>query len=584
MILFILPYCKKAVRPNILLITIDTLRRDHLGCYGYLPDTTPFIDRLAAEGLVFKNVITPMPLTDPGHASILTSLHPLTHQLTRNGAELNLQVETIAEVLKKNGYYTIGTIGAKHLSGKYNFSQGFDSFSDDWDPGIKDWKGFVKNFNAKSQRIAKSINQSLIKQVEDYLDKHHEKPLFIWVHYYDPHTPYIDREDIVLNTRKNDVQMRYDKEIRYTNNHIERLYHFLEKKGLTKEMVTCITADHGEQFGDHGFGSQHVDFYSENTFVPLIFHGYKIPKNKTVEKHVSTMDIGITLLKLANLNFREPIDGVPLLKSNGSPAPLPNRDLLVIGNPLNVKSLQLISLPYSFILNVDFFYESRFISRENKVPENRFKPIPDKWVHLYHANKTDYYEIRIAFPYAHIFRKGMNFVGLRFEIEKNNGVSIGFKPSGNKWSRPSRIDKKTKGTLTTYFPITPLDQSLLYVGFKEGAKIANLRYTFLSKKEFSDYSDSMKKIANKRIFNTLQTLRKFKANDELYNLDSDIKMVNNLLEFKKSAVKVAIEGKKKIYEFLGYYLKRMKKIIGERRPERALTDKEKEMLKSLGYL
>lgn len=583
-IILLLPCCKKVVKPNILLVSIDTLRRDHLGCYGYLPDTTPFIDGLAKEGLVFKNVITPLPLTCPSHASILTSLHPLTHQLISNAVKLNLRVETIAEVLKKNGYYTIGVVGAKHLSGTYNFSQGFDSFSDDWDPEIKDWKGRVKNFIRENQRIAKSVNQSLIKQVKDYLDKYKNKPLFIWVHYFDPHAPYIDREDIVLKKRKNDVVKRYDKEIRYTNDYIEKLYHFLEEKGLTRRMITCITADHGEQLGEHGFSAQHYDVYSETIFVPLIFHGYKIPKNKTIETSVSAMDIDVTLLELANLDFEKPVDGIPLLKSNGSPAVLPNRDQLVIGSPLYVKSLQLISYPYSYILNVDFFYKSRYVSLKNRLPENQFKPIPAEWIHLQDSNKTDNSEIRINLPYTHTFGKGVKFAALRFKIEKNNEVYIGFRPDGNKWSRPFKICNKAKGLFTAYFPLTPLDKTLLYIGFKKGAEIGNLRYAILSNKEFSTYSGSMRKIENKKIFNELQTLRKFNSNDELYNLEADIKMVKNLLDIKTHPLKHATEGKKKIYNFLDYYLKHMKKIIGKNKPERDLTDKEKEMLKSLGYL
>ncbi|MCU0288621.1 MAG: sulfatase-like hydrolase/transferase [Acidobacteria bacterium] len=122
MLILTLSACKKVDKPNILLITIDTLRRDHLGCYGYSLDTSPFIDQLAKNGVVFKNTITPIPLTDGSHATILTSLHPLTHQVIRNATSLKDKVETIAEILKKNGYYTIGTIAAFHLSSKYKFS------------------------------------------------------------------------------------------------------------------------------------------------------------------------------------------------------------------------------------------------------------------------------------------------------------------------------------------------------------------------------------------------------------------------------------------------------------------------------
>ncbi|UCH94213.1 MAG: sulfatase [Candidatus Aminicenantes bacterium] len=582
MIFLVLPNCKKEVKPNILLITIDTLRRDRVGCYGYTLDTTPFIDELAKEGLVFKNVITPLPFTDPSHASILTSLHPLTHQLVANARKLNTNVETMAEVLKKNGYYTIGTVAAKHMSGKYNFSQGFDSFSDEWDPGVKDWKKEVKHFSGNWQRVAKSVNESLSKQVEDYLDKHSEKPLFIWVHYYDPHYPYIDREDIVLKQKKKQW-IQYDKEIRYTDNYIAKLYRFLEEKGLMKKTITCITSDHGEQLGEHGYGADHVDFYSETIFVPLIFYGFKIPKNKIVEEYVSTMDIGVTLLELVNLNFERSVDGVPLLDSKGNLAALPHRDFLIMGYPLKARSVQLISFPYSYILNSDFFYKYWFVSLENQLPENRFKPIRDKWVHLRHFDKTNYYEIRITLPYTHTFRKGLNYVVLRFEIEKNNEISVGYYLNENKWSKPFHIDK-TKGTVTAYFPAAPLDMLLLYVGFNEGAKIANLRYTFVSKEEFSTISASMKKIESKRIFNAIKSIRKFKTIDELYNLDSDIEMLKNLLKGTRYSKKVLIEGKIKIYRFLSNYLEKMKQIIGKRKPEKPLTEKEKEMLKSLGYL
>ncbi len=176
--ILVLPNCKKEeVKPNILLVTIDTLRSDHLGCYGYPLETSPFIDQLAQQGVVYKNTVTPLPLTDGSHASILTSLHPLTHQVLKNATALDMRIETIAEVLKKNGYYTIGAVAVYHLSGKYKFAQGFDSFSDRWDKGIDRQQNW--------QRFADSVNQSLFIQINEYLEKHKNKPLFIWVHYYD---------------------------------------------------------------------------------------------------------------------------------------------------------------------------------------------------------------------------------------------------------------------------------------------------------------------------------------------------------------------------------------------------------------
>jgi hypothetical protein len=327
----------------------------------------------------------------------------------------------------------------------------------------------------------------------------------------------------------------------------------------------------------------HWDFYSETTFVPLIFHGYKIPKNKTARELVSTLDIGVTLLKLANLHYKKPVDGIPLLKTDGKPAKIPGREQLIVGNPLRVRSLQLISFPYSFILNFDFFYKSWFFSGKILLPEDRFKRIPNRWLIVKHFDEKGDYEIRITYPYTYTFEKGLNFAALRFDVEKNNGVYAGCKLNNSKWSESFNIDDKTK-TATLFFPVTAADRLTACIGFKEGAKVTGLRYAFLPNKEFLDYSRSCKEIKSKRIFEDLKTLRKFTYTDELYNLDSDIKMTKNLLKRKKHPEKVAVEGKRKIYKFLDYHLRKMKKIIGKGTPEKTLTTKEKKMLKSLGYL
>jgi arylsulfatase A-like enzyme len=568
------------VKPDILLITIDTLRWDRLGCYGYPLDTSPFIDQLAKEGVIFKHAATPFPLTDPSHASILTSLHPLTHQVMGNSIRLNSRVETTAEVLKENGYYTIGAVAVRHLGGAYNFSQGFDSFSDKWDPKFRDWQGepYIKG---EFQRVAKSVNNSLKEQIATYLEKHKNKPFFIWAHYYDPHYPYIDREDIVLNVKRKQW-IQYDKEVRYTDNHVGELYRFLEEKGLTRKLVTCVTADHGEQLGEHGYGAQHSDFYSETTFVPLIFYGFKIPKNKIVEEFVTTMDISVTLLELANLKFKKPTHGIPILKADGKLTAIPDREQLIVGDLHRVRSLQLISFPFSYILNYDFFYKYWYFSGEILIPEHRFKHIPGKWVEIKIFDKGNR-ELRVTFPYAGTLGKGMNYAALRFDIEKNNGFSVGCRLNGTKWTEPFKIDHKTR-TATAFFPVTAVDLLTVYMAFKEGAKVANLRYTLLPQKEFSTYAPSCQKIENKKIFKELRTQRKFRTSDELYNLVPDIRMTKNLLKRKKYPRKLVLEGKRKIYNFFDYYLENMKKIIGQGKPQKDLTEKEKEMLKSLGYL
>jgi hypothetical protein len=567
----------KVKKPDILLITIDTLRRDRLGCYGYPGETSPFIDRLAAGGLVFKNVITPIPLTDGSHASILTSQHPLVHQVIRNASPLNPKLQTIA----------IGTIAVNHLGSKYHFSQGFDSFSDTWDPALIDWQEEVKSFKGEWQRIAMSVNKSVKEQVREYLAKDTGKPFFLWVHYYDPHFPYINRKEIAIkSSAKGDPWKSYDREIRYTDNHIEELYGFLGENGLSEKMITCITADHGEQLGEHDYVCDHVDFYSETTFVPLIFHGTKIPRGKIVEEYVSTMDIAVTLLKLVNLEFKSPVRGINLLEPDGNPKTPPQRDFLIIGNPLFIRSIQLIFAPYSYILNFDFSHRSWFVSLEDGFPENRFQNVPEQRMNIKHVKKDNYYEFRVKFP--HQVRRGLNYCALRFDVNEGSKVFLSYKIKGSKWSdtyvcQSRRSSENKKIAVTAYFPLTPLDRLTGAVGIKEKTRISGLRYAFLSETECLKYLENSTKIKNERVFSILKSTRKFKKTDELYNLSRDMKMIRNLLPVKKKWLAKAVEMKKKIYDFLSFYLKETTNLLGETRPGK-LTPKEKEMLKSLGYL
>lgn len=581
--LSLLPGCgKKAAKPHILLITIDTLRADRLGCYGCPRDTSPFIDSLARNGVMFRNAITPLPLTDPSHATILTSLHPVTHRVTRNSRKLDDKVETIAEVLKKNGYYTMGAVAVRHLSGKYNFSQGFDAFADKWDPRFKDWIRKVSSFDGRHQRVAGSVHRDVKRMLDNYLSGHKEKPFFIWVHYYDPHYPYINRRDVELEkplVKK--IFRAYDKEIRYTDGYIEKLYRYLEEKGLTTRMITCITSDHGEQFGEHGATYGHPDFYSENTFVPLIFHGPGIPRNIIVDRYVSSMDIAVSLLKLANLEFDQPVQGIPLPGLPGNNGHTGDREFLVLGDPIHVRSMQLISDPHAFILNFDFFYKHCFISFNSLLPEDRFKQVPEKWLKLITDETTGDKEIRIDFPYT--LRRGRNYLAIRVDLAGGSDVTAGYKLSDHKWSEGSLLKSDGGGTATVYLPVTPIDGITAYFTFKKNGDIKNPRYSFVPEKVFQGISNSMTRVENKRIFNALKTPRKNFRRNELFNLTTDFAMKDNLVKFKQHRARV-VEGTNTIYRLLESHLKRARQLLGKRKKPKPLTEKEKEMLKSLGYL
>lgn len=236
LVVFLTASCgsKKYDKPNILLITVEAMRPDHLGVFGYQRDAAPFISSLAKEGLVFKRVVTPQPLTSGSHAAILTSQHPLTVNVTIEGRVLPDNAQTIAEVLQKNGYYTIGTVAVNKLSKEKNFGQGFDSFSDTWEKNPND------KFKGSERRIAQSVNDSLFQQIAQYQadEQNKKKPLFIWVHYYDQRAP-ISNWDSITFEKKLPGEMeadkrikRYDKELRYTDNAIQALYKYLEEKKL----------------------------------------------------------------------------------------------------------------------------------------------------------------------------------------------------------------------------------------------------------------------------------------------------------------------------------------------------------------
>ena len=575
------PSCSRAKeKPNILLVTIDTLRRDHVGIYGYPRQTSPFIDELAKKGTLFKNVITPIPVTDGSHASILTSLHPLTHKVIINGTVLKDNVQTIAEVLKSNGYYTIGTIAVNHMSRKYNFSQGFDSFSDDF-------HGF--------QRDAESVNKSLFKQIDEYLSTAggNKKPFFIWLHYYDPHTPYKDRnfkfkgkipgryykmkpEKIV------DLVNRYDNEIRFVDEALREVSDYLRKNGMDKKLVTCITADHGEQHGDHGWHSGHFDFYSENTFVPLIFHGYKIPEGKIIDTFVSVMDIAVTLLKMAGLHFDYETEGNDLFDSKINTKDKEKaRDFLIIGHPPHIKSLQLLRYPFSYILNFDHYYKKWYISRDNIIPQDKFKKIKPENIHLNRRKK--YIDVTINFPYA--FRKGVYYAALKVKLKESNvWKKIRIKFCYRLMTQ--LVTEEKMDTMTIVCPVNTLDRMSYTIKFVilPITKITGIEYAVLSKDEFMEYSNSMQKLKND-MFPKLWTMRKYSENDELFDLTNDIYMNKNLLKNNEKKYSTDVHTYKgQTYNLFEFYYKKGKKLFNHQKKVRVLSEKQKEMLKTLGYL
>ncbi len=564
-------------KPHILLITIDTLRRDHVGAYGYPRATTPFIDGLAAEGLVFKQAVTPLPITSGSHATILTALHPLTHQLLNNMHSLKPGVETIAEVFKGNGYHTVGAVGVKILEGKKNFNQGFDSFSDEYEG----W-----------QRDAAAVNASVYEQINAYAasPETRDKPLFIWVHYYDPHVSYEDhgytfKEKIpgyIQKAAPENVEQvdKYDNEIRFADEAVKGLHGFLAEKDMTGELVTCITADHGEQMGEHGFVNVHYDIYSETTLVPLIFHGPGIPSGSTAEPMVSSMDIAETLVRRAGLAFKLPTDGIDLLADPDKPGDGPQRDFLVISHLGDNKSLEMIRPPYCYVLNNDRYYRHWYISPEAVFPEGILKTPKEKYLKIKGESKKT---LSLQFP--DVFKEAPGFAVLRVHLKekkpslKQLWVIFNKRLSFN-WENRNRWEY-----LTVVQPVTSLDRHELQINLAlaEGTGVLDVKYAVLPKEKFETYLPALKQ-KKSIIHNKLRTLRKKLDGDELFDIPNDPAMADNLLKKGDKYKRFVPEYRKAVFERFKYYWKRGRDMFGGISTKKILTKRQKKMLETLGYL
>lgn len=288
---------------NVILITVDTLRADRLGCYGFSPDTTPTMDRWAARGIRFENCIAQTPLTLPSHTTILTGTLPLFHGVRDNGGfVVPPQLETIAEVFKSAGYKTAAIVSAYVLDSKWGLSQGFDYYFDRFDLGR-----FEKISLGEVQRRAEeTINETL-----SWLEKNSQTPFFLWVHLYDPHTPYDPPEPY----RSQFPDRPYLGEIAYTDSQLARLEDYLERTRLQENTLLVLASDHGESLGEHKESTHGFFVYQEAIHVPLIF---VLPSEKFAGKTytgiVTLADVMPTILDYVGLKIPAEVQGLSLTR------------------------------------------------------------------------------------------------------------------------------------------------------------------------------------------------------------------------------------------------------------------------------
>ncbi len=313
-----------AAPPSIVLVTLDTLRADHLGLYGYFRDTSPALDRLAAEAVVFDNALTTMTTTLPAHASLMTSTLTLTHGIKGNVQHLDTRLDgsglaTLAEVLADGGYRTAAFVSAAPLKSHTGIQAGFGH----WDQP-----------EARQRRAGPTT-----RRVERWLATAGEGPLFLWVHYFDPHDPYDPpppydtafaadgrlerwlaerRVGKWRNPRLHELIDRYDGEIRYLDAELGKLFAALEAAGHWREAAVVVAGDHGEGLGQHGW-IRHGRIFQEQLRVPLLV---KLPagdrrRARRDPRVASLVDVVPTLVAALDLEvperFARQLEGVDLL-------------------------------------------------------------------------------------------------------------------------------------------------------------------------------------------------------------------------------------------------------------------------------
>jgi arylsulfatase A-like enzyme/predicted Zn-dependent protease len=299
--------------PHILIVTLDTLRADRVGAYGYPDARTPVLDQLAARGARFAAATTTVPLTLPAHASLFSGAFPGGHGVRDNtGFHLDDRVTTLAEVFKDRGYRTGGFISAFVLDSRWGIAQGFDEYFDDFDLSEDVGPGLDSIQRPGNQVVDRAL--SWLKQADS-------RPFFAWVHLYDPHAPY-DAPTEVAEQFPRTRSGAYDAEIAFADRQVGRLIEALRAAGSLDDTLVVVLADHGEQLGEHGEQQHGFFIYDAAVQIPLIITGPGIGP-RVVADQVRIVDVMPTVLDLSGIEIPSSVQGKSLRPAlDGQPVDL----------------------------------------------------------------------------------------------------------------------------------------------------------------------------------------------------------------------------------------------------------------------
>lgn len=314
-VIFTLYSISSSKKTNVILITIDTLRRDHLPCYGYRLNTAPNISSLARESIKFNDAISQSSWTLPALASIMTGMYPHRHRAVKPSTPIDKRMTMLAEYIKKSGYKTAGFVSHIFASEKYGFNKGFSTF-DSSNAKDSEWRTTSENITNLGINWLKKTN----------------KKFFLWLHYFDPHDEYIfyksidfkytntinENENLIFsgwndypnpyleycNKNKEKYISLYDGEIFNTDYYIGEFISFLKKHKYLRNTIIVLTSDHGESFNSYGLYGHDNFLYSDLINVPLIIYIPKV-KHEVITNVCETKDIMPTILDLLDIEKPE---------------------------------------------------------------------------------------------------------------------------------------------------------------------------------------------------------------------------------------------------------------------------------------
>ncbi len=311
-VITVVALAKPFVQPNVLLITLDTVRADHCSVYGYRRPTTPAMEQVAREGVLMLAAYAPTALTGPSHATMFTALYPQTHGFVRNGNQLDSKARTLAEVLAEAGYQTAAVVSAMPVHRRFGLDQGFELYEDD--------------LGRRLERDARETVDLAVRWLRG--ERRAEQPFFLWVHLFDPHSPYLppmryrelfpEAKRISETVSMLDLTIaRYDAEIRETDDAIASLLQVLDEEQLSPSTLLVIAGDHGEGLMQHSIMEHGLEIYEEAIRVPLLLRWPdQLPAKAQVSEPVQLLDLTPTVLDLVRVPY-EPsaVQGISLARA-----------------------------------------------------------------------------------------------------------------------------------------------------------------------------------------------------------------------------------------------------------------------------